>query len=130
MSVPIRQEDQLYQRITKLLPADITAAFIAIKSAIPAVNVQNDWVVYGAVVILLLSPAYFFFVLKTRSAIHICFLMATYVIFVMSLAPIEIGNVFPDLKSAIHGLNVIATPIWVFVVTPIVAEVLKVPLEG
>src|SRR5690554_1657961 len=124
MSVPIRQDDQLYQRITKLLPADITAAFIAIKSAIPAVNVSNDWVVYGAFVILLLSPAYFIFVLKTQSALHICFLMVTYVVFVMSLAPIELGNVLPDLRSSIHGVNVIASPIWVFIVTPIVAEVL------
>lgn len=130
MSVPIQQNDELSQRITKLLPADITAAFIAIMSAVPAANLGEVWVVYGAVGILILAPFYFVFVLKTKNALHIVFLLATYVIFVIALAAREIGNVAPALRETVDGLAVIATPIWVFIVTPTIAAILNTRLEG
>lgn len=129
MSAPIKQGDELSQRITKLLPADITAAFIAIKSGVPAANLGDVWVVGGAVTILIIAPAYFFYVLKTRNLIHIIFLLLTYVVFVVTLANIEIGNTWADARNFVDGLAVISTPIWVFVVTPIMAAVLATQLE-
>lgn len=130
MSTPISKGDSVSQRITKLLPADVTAAFIAIKSAIPAANLPEEWILYGAIVIAILSPFYFFFVLETKNPIHIVYLIATYIIFSISIAYIEFGNVYPQYRNFISGFNVISVPIWVFLVTPIVARVLDTKIEG
>lgn len=130
MSLPITQTDDVSQRITKLLPADLTAAFIAIFGAVPAAGISGDWIVYGAIAIAVLAPFYFYFVLETRNAFHIAFLLCTFLVFVVTLDPTNIGNVLPSLRPALGGISVIISPIWVFLVTPIAAKVLKAQLEG
>jgi hypothetical protein len=124
MSAPIDNNDNISQKITKLLPADITAALLGIKTGITNTSLSEDWIVYGGIVIALLAPAYFYFVVKTTNPLHIIFLVLTYLIFFLSIAPIEIGNVFQFARQFILGTNIIITPIWVFIVTPIIAQVL------
>lgn len=131
MSTPIEKDDSISQRITKLLPADITAALLGVKGALSlSTTVPEDWLIYGGFLIAALSPVYFWVVLETRNVLHIGFLVISYLIFFMSIAPIELGNFFPSQRTHIEGLNVIVTPIWVFMVTPIVAKMLGKRLVG
>jgi hypothetical protein len=124
MSTPIEPSDTPSQRITKLLPADITAALIAIKSGVPGTNLSENWVVYGAIVIGILSPLYFYFVLQTKNAFHITFLVASFVVFTIAIAAIEIRNMVPAYEELVQGLQLILTPIWTFIVTPIFGAML------
>ena|ERR1051326_2929120 len=130
MSAPIEQNDSISQRITKLLPADITAALLGIKGALSLTTVPEYWLIYGGFLIAILSPFYFWIVVETRNFLHIGFLVVSYLIFFMSIAPIELGNFFPAQRPNIEGLNVIITPIWVFLVTPIIAKLLGKRLAG
>jgi hypothetical protein len=118
-------------RFSKLLPADLTAGFLSAKAGLlaalgePAADVPIFWTFVG---ILLLSPFYFYFVVKTRHYLQIAFLSATFVVFAISIADKQFSAYltgFEALSGIAFGLTAIAIvlPIlWVFLVAPIVME--------
>jgi len=118
-------------RFSKLLPADLTAAFLSGKAGLvaalgePAADEPIFWMFLG---ILVLSPFYFYFVVKTRSRLLIVFLSATFVVFAISIADKQFSAYltgFQALSGIAFGLTAIAIvlPIlWVFLVAPIVME--------
>jgi hypothetical protein len=76
-------------QISKLLPADLTAAFLSAKAGLiaalgePPADGPIFWTFIG---ILVLSPFYFRFVTKAQSRLHIAFLSATFIVFAISIA--------------------------------------------
>jgi hypothetical protein len=123
--------DSAAARFSKLLPADLTAGFLSAKAGLlaalgePAADEPIFWTFAG---ILILSPFYFYFVVKTRSRLQIAFLSATFVVFAISIADKQFSAYltgFEALSGIAFGLTALAIvlPIlWVFLVAPIVME--------
>ena len=117
MSAPIRAQDSTQERLSKLLPADITAAFLSAKAGILAL-VSNPAdtaapVFWTFIAILVISPFYFWYVTNVKNLVHIVFLCLSFVVFAISIATsqlvayllsINLGIVDPDTT-----LNVVAT---------------------
>jgi hypothetical protein len=137
MSTTISSQDNNAQRIVKLLPADLTAAFLAIKVGVQTAKLPEAYVFYGAVLILLIAPFYFRVMLKVNNTLHIGFLLVTFAIFATNVATQEFGatcsvtfNFGPGCWNPIWAISIVILPIWVFLVTPIVATTLGNKLEG
>ena len=121
MSAPIHPTDSIPQRIAKLLPAEMTAALLAINSALTLTTLPEDTVVYVGLLIGIVSPVYFWLVLGTKNILHIVFLVASYLILFTTIASVELWNFFPSQLIAIAAASSYLAPIWVFLITPIVA---------
>jgi hypothetical protein len=115
--------------VSKLLPADLTAAFLSAKAGLltalgdPNADGPIFWTFVG---ILALSPVYFRFVMKARSWLRISFLSATFVVFSISIAYKQFSAFLshvPRLTNIDFTLTAIAIALpilWVFLVAPIV----------
>jgi hypothetical protein len=140
MSAPIKAQDSVPERLSKLLPADITAAFLSakagivtyIKDPIP----QSGPVFWTFVAILFIAPFYFRHVTKVRNLAHLIFLCASFVVFALSIATTQFVTYLSSVHWGIDGtdmtLNVIAIvlPIlWVFLVANIFLSMLGNKVE-
>jgi hypothetical protein len=118
-------------RLAKLLPADLTAAFLSAKAGLiasmgePNADQPIFWTFVG---ILLISPFYFRWVTKTRAPLEIAFLSATFIIFAISIAEPQFAShlgTYPVLAGINYPLNavaIVAPILWIFLVAPIVED--------
>lgn len=114
---------------SKLLPADLTAAFLSTKAGLIASLGETEaagsifWVFVG---ILVLSPFYFNYVTKIRTRRSIAFMSLTFVVFAISIADTSFRTYlanFSYLAPADFLIKVLAIALpglWVFIVAPII----------
>lgn len=130
MSAPIRAQDTAQERLSKLLPADVTAAFLSakagivtfIKEPIP----QASPVFWTFIAILLISPFYFWYVTKVKNVMHVLFLCASFVVFAISIATNQFVTYLssvswgPQNATVVFNIIAIVLPIlWVFLIAQI-----------
>lgn len=128
--------DSAATRVAKLLPADLTAAFLSAKAGLEAAMNQTGsqgpvfWTFIG---MLAVSPFYFRYVNKTRDTVHISFLAATFTVFATSIAYTSfIGYLGAvsfltayNVNNILTAIAVVLPSLWAFVVAPTVLEKLK-----
>lgn len=122
--------DSPQDRLAKLLPGDVTAAFLSAKGALVASTPADDvnkYVIWTFVAIIVLCPVYFRYVLGITSRLHYVFLTLSFVVFGLSIANTEISaalrNVVPE--SAIHAAGIVLPILWTYIVTQISVSALK-----
>jgi hypothetical protein len=100
---PIQSTDSGLDRFSKMLPADVTAAFISTKAALqstfPGERLHYP-VVISFTIILILSPFYFRYVTKVSNPWHRYFLVSTCAIFAFSLADAQLASFLIDVVAA------------------------------
>jgi hypothetical protein len=85
-----------------MLPADVTAAFISTKAALTSAfeaEREHDPIVISFLIILVLCPLYFRYVLKITNVWHRYFLVATSAVFAFSLANAQVGTTLTHLLA-------------------------------
>ena len=127
MSAPIRPEDSPQERIAKLLPADITAAFLSAKAALIAGAGESaaSYIFWTFVAIIVISPFYFWYVTKVKSFLQIGFLIIAFVVFAISIADKQftafLQNVLPslDVEPVIRMTAIVLPILWAFLIAQI-----------
>ena len=110
MPAPIQSNDSGLDRFSKMLPADVTAAFISVKAALLTsfnAELQHYPVVISFLVILVLCPFYFQHVTKINNRWHRYFLVLTSAVFAFALADNQIAAFTIDILSTV-GINTVA----------------------
>ena len=113
MPAPIQSSDTGLDRFSKMLPADVTAAFISTKAALLSTfdaEMQHYPVVISFLVILGLSPFYFYYVTKITNRWHRYFLIATSAVFGFALADNQVAASLITLLSEMHVNTVAINP--------------------
>jgi hypothetical protein len=124
MASPIRPDDTGLDRVSKLLPADVTAAFISAREALGAYYGQEHRavpVVLAFAVILALCPFYFRHYSRITDTAHIAFLCLGFVVFALGLASVDFGNLFQAWKQEIKGISIALPIIWAYIISNIFA---------
>lgn len=130
MAGPIRKEDSNQEKIAKLLPADLTAAFLSAKASLMTAYGDNasGYVFWTFIAILVLCPFYFSHINKVKNRIQIGFLSATFFVFALSIADKQFSaylssfwflagsGIFVDVAA------IVVLILWVFVVSRIFLE--------
>jgi hypothetical protein len=121
--------DSLSDRLGKLLPGDVTAAFLSAKAALIAVNGEeiagrDGYVFWTFVAIAVLCPVYFWFVTGARTPFHLIFLTLSFCVFAVSIADAQftayLQNKLGGATEPIIKTVAIVLPIlWTFLVTQI-----------
>ncbi len=136
MAAPIQSTDTTMDKFTKLLPADVTAAFISTKAALGAAapgGNSNAPIFWTFLVILCLCPLYFKRVGKVVNFWQRLFLLVSSIIFALSLANKELVGFFidlakmypglaisaPSIEPTITGLAIVAPILWTLIVSQI-----------
>jgi hypothetical protein len=104
MASPIQASDSSLDRFSKMLPADVTAAFISTKAALVTAmpgETQYYPIIGSFVLILLLCPLYFKYVSKIDNRWHRYFLVASAGVFAFALADKQIANFLGSVFGAI-----------------------------
>lgn len=119
-------------RVSKLLPADLTAAFLSAKagliSALATTEARNSAIFWTFVGILVVSPLYFYYVAKARNPIRIGFLSATFVVFAISIADKEFSGyltqyaLLAGIDLVLQVIAIVLPILWVFLIAPIILE--------
>jgi hypothetical protein len=139
MAAPINPNDTPAERVSKLLPADITAAFLSAKAGLIATFKEpaaDQYIFWTFVVILLLSPFYFWFVNNVRSIPQLIFLGLSFVVFSVSIADNQfigfLTNVSPEINfdTPIRVVSVVLTVLWAFIISQIFVAAFKGKLES
>ena len=124
MASPIRPDDTGLDRVTKLLPADVTAAFISAREGLAAFYGTSDRakpIVWTFVAILVLCPFYFRFYSRITDWAHIAFLCLSFIVFALALASVDFRNLFPNLGNEIRGVSIALPIIWAYIISNIFA---------
>lgn len=124
---PIQKEDTTQDRIAKLLPADLTAAFLSAKAALLTAygDGANGYVFWTFVSVLFLAPFYFRFVNKVTNQIQLIFLSMTFCVFALSIAYKEFSaylssfEILAGVGIVIDVAAIVVPILWVFVVSRI-----------
>lgn len=140
MSAPIKTSDTPKDRLTKLLPADITAAFLSCTSAIGAffsTDAESAGPIFWTfIAILIISPLYFRYVSGITNWFHIGFLIATFTVFAISIARVELTaylsalNLGGSSESAIDVIAIVLPILWTYLGTQIFLAVLGQRVES
>ena len=120
-------KDTPQDRIAKLLPGDVTAAFLSAKAALVSVAKEDAavYVFWTFIAILILCPIYFSLVTRVRTKLHIAFLTMSFVVFAISIADTEFiaffNKVFSpvDFQPPIKALSIVLPIMWTYLVTQI-----------
>jgi hypothetical protein len=121
-------------RVAKLLPADLTAAFLSAKAGLETSLKETNAhgpIFWTFIALLAVSPFYFRYVNKARDPLHISFLTATFAVFATSIAYVNfIGYLGAyvtaiDVNMFVTAIAIVLPGIWAFVVAPAVLEKLK-----
>ena len=133
----IKPGDDSTTRLLKLLPAEITGAYIAVRTICGPENHTNDvYIGSFAFIILIISPVFMRWALKMRNGIQIAFLVFTYVVWVANIEIERISqheqqfrdfgdNIAPWVGSFVHFILAAAfikgmTVIWAILLSPLV----------
>lgn len=114
MAAAIQPSDGTLDKFSKLLPADVTAAFISTKSALVAAYHGTDAnlpVVLTFSAVLALCPLYFKWVSKITDTRQCLFLWLSSLVFAVSLSDKQITGLLIDFANAFPALNIPATSI-------------------
>jgi hypothetical protein len=134
MASPIRAEDSSSDKVAKLLPADITAAFLSAKAGLqnflPQAADSAPYIFWTFVLILVLAPFYFWFASDVRRWFQLTFLCASFVVYAVSIAASDFAVFFAmnGLANAQVVTNVVAIVlpiVWAFIITPTVARYVR-----
>lgn len=115
-------------KITKLLPADVTAAFLSAKTGIVALYGENaaGYVFWTFVAILAICPFYFWFVTKAKNLLQILFLLLSFIVFSVSIADTQfigyLQTFFPQsdsLQPVIQTVSTVLPILWAFLISQI-----------
>jgi hypothetical protein len=131
MSGPIRTHDSPEDRIAKLLPADVTAAFLSAKAGLVAALGEpngDNLIFWTFIAILLICPFYFWFVTKAKNALQIGFLCLSFVVYANSIANTQfvaflvqypaLTKIGPFLQSG----SIVLPILWAFLISRIFIE--------
>jgi hypothetical protein len=119
----LKSGDTPQDRLAKLLPGDVTAAFLSAKVALVAQ--ANDqaypYVFWTFVVVLCLCPFYFWFVTKAKSIFHTSFLTASFAVFAISIANVEFEAFFKETipQAVVRAVAIVLPILWTYLVTQI-----------
>ena len=130
MAAPIKKEDTNQEKIAKLLPADITAAFLSAKASLDTAygDQASGYVFWTFVAVMALCPAYFWYVNKVKSLSQIAFLTATFFVFALSIASKQFSAFLSSFEllawsgRLIEVAAIVVPVLWVFVVARIFIE--------
>lgn len=118
-------------KLAKLLPADLTAAFLSAKAGLIMAMGEPDadgpifWTFVG---ILAISPFYFRWVVKARTRLQIVFLSVTFIIFAISIAQSQFASylggftALAGIAFPLAAVAIVLPTLWVFLVAPIVED--------
>jgi hypothetical protein len=137
MSGPIRKEDTPQERVAKLLPADLTAAFLSAKAGLITAYGESGYgyVFWTFIAILLVCPFYFWFVSKAKNYFQIAFLCGTFVVFSFSIADKQFAGYLQGFQplvgigTVIDVMSIVLPTLWVFLISRIFLEALGAKLE-
>jgi hypothetical protein len=104
----IKTSDDYATRLLKLLPAEITGAYLAIRLVLqPETNDSNQYIAAFAAAIFVISPFFMYFVLKMRQIPQIIFLVFTYVVWISNFEINRITTARGQIIEwgATHGLS-------------------------
>jgi hypothetical protein len=97
----VSKSDDYSTRLLKLLPAEITGAYLAVRVICnPESNTNDGWILFFATVILLIAPSFMRSVLGMKNWTQIIFLMFTYVVWIANFDIDRIARQIPALRSA------------------------------
>lgn len=140
MPAPIQSSDTGLDRFSKMLPADVTAAFISTKaslvSAFQTPQQQVYPVVIGFFIILCLSPFYFRYVTKIANRWHRYFLVGTSAVFAISLANVQLASFLIDaiaalkipteaVNPAVSAMSAVLPILWTLLISQIALSALS-----
>lgn len=129
MSAGIRATDSNVDRLSKVLPADVTAAFLSLATAAKALgedaSLRLDVIAIGYVAIAVISPFYFRFAMNVKNPLQNGFLTVSFLIFGLAIAQTEFADWLSDSKSrnTLQAFAIILPGLWAFLVAPIFARV-------
>ena len=124
-------DDSPAVKFAKLLPADLTAAFLSAKAGLIAALGETEaagsvfWTFVG---ILILSPFYFHYVVKPRTRLQVAFMSATFVVFAVSIADTSFRAYLTGFSYlswtdfVIKATAIVLPTLWVFLVAPIIMD--------
>jgi len=127
MSSGIKTTDTNVDRFAKILPADVTAAFLSIRTGIAAIGqgeAYTNGIIYSFVAILLLCPFYFRLLMDVKNWWQNGFLCLSFMVFGLSIA----SDNFIAYFGARHELMIkiiatVAPILWAFMITPMFLKV-------
>src|ERR1043165_9102292 len=91
MSREIKSNDEYLDRLYKLLPAEVTGAYIAIRTLIdPTTNDNDKYLFFFGGVILVLAPFVYYWVLKISDWVQVAFLTFSYVVWAANIDVLKI----------------------------------------
>ena len=119
--------DSPRDRINKLLPGDVTAAFLSAKAALVSVAHEQaaTYVFWTFIIILVLCPFYFHYVTKAKTKYHIVFLTLSFVVFAISIADTQFADFFNnlfaprDMQPPIKAIAIVLPILWTYLVAQI-----------
>jgi hypothetical protein len=122
LSSGIKDSDTLADRFAKVLPADVTAAFMSIRAGLNALG-ESETITKSLIIsffaILILCPFYFRILMDVKSWLQNAFLCISFVIFGLSIANHDfIKFLGPDWKFSIMIVSVVLPIVWAFIVSP------------
>lgn len=129
MSREIKPDDEYLDRLYKLLPAEVTGAYIAIRTLIdPTTNDNDKYLFFFGGVILVLAPFVYYWVLKISDWVQVAFLTFSYVVWAANIDVLKIVAARPaswaDSAIAQFLLNTTFIKgfliIWVILLVPLV----------
>lgn len=137
MAAAIRTHDTAQERISKLLPADVTAAFLSAKAGLVDIFGENasGYVFWTFVSILIVCPFYFWFVTKAKNSLQIAFLCLTFVVFAVSIADkqfigyLQLYRPLANVGPIINVISVVLPILWAFLISRIFVEAVGTRVE-
>ncbi|MEA2976216.1 MAG: hypothetical protein QOF19_1736 [Alphaproteobacteria bacterium] len=136
MDREIKSGDEYLDKLYKLLPAETTAAYLAIRTLIsPETTVNDGFLLFFAIVILVLSPILYVRVLHIKQRDQVAFLTFSYVVWAANIDVMRINS----LKDAHFAGNRLAQfildpifikgflVIWVILLVPMVLKKPETP---
>jgi hypothetical protein len=115
-------------KIAKLLPADVTAAFLSAKTTLVSLfgDKAASYVFWTFVAILAICPVYFWYVTKAKNALQIVFMSLSFVVFAISIADAQIITYLQqfvpewiNLKPILQTTASILPILWAFLISQI-----------
>jgi hypothetical protein len=115
----VKESDDYATRLLKLLPAEITGAYLAIRLVSrPETNDNDGTIAIFAIVILLISPFFMYYVLKMNQIRQIIFLMFTYVVWIVNFEIARINGHSDLLKSWSASAGEIVETLVIWLIAP------------
>ncbi len=119
----IKADDDYVSRLLKLLPAEITGAYLAVRTICGPENNENDtYIGVFALAILIISPFFMRYVLKMSNNVQNAFLFFTYIVWV---ANIEIARIAVHEQQFRAYADKISTSLGTFVHFVLAAAFIK-----